>query len=191
MWRWASPVTAWSTKIGVSLPIQAQKVDYRFNIFRGTASISADFYLVMFIDTFLKSSEQFWSVTVSTTEARHNHGALQSCNWSVTAHCDLAPVQSVVRASRRTWIRGCQYSVQITNVKFCVSVPRSLNRPVLLVQWVQSIRIQLNPSVGKCTVWVKRHQLNCPSQLLRTKKDDQNRIRRGLRNGHVRVVGAS
>jgi hypothetical protein len=98
----------------------------------------------MFIDTFLKSAEQFWSVTVSTTEARHNHGALQSCNRPVTVHCDLAPVQSVVRASLRTWIRGCQYSVQITNVKFCVSVPRSLNRPALLVQWVLSIRIQLN-----------------------------------------------
>jgi hypothetical protein len=154
----------------------------------------------MFIDTFL-SSEQFWSVTVSTTEARHYHGALQSCNRSVTAHCDLAPVQSVVRASWRTWIRGIQYSVQITHVKFYVSVPRSLNRPVLLVQWVRSIRIQLNrdvqPSVCKCTVRVKRHQLNCPSQLLWTltkknkKNDDQNRIRRGLRNGHVRVVDAS
>jgi hypothetical protein len=81
------------------------------------------FYLVTFIETCRKSSEQFWSVTVSATEARHNHGALQSCNRPVTAHCDPAPVQSVVRANRRTWIRGCQYSVQITNLKFCVSVP--------------------------------------------------------------------
>ncbi len=150
----------------------------------------------MFIDTFLKSSEQFWSVTVSTTEALHNQGALrlQSCNRPVKAHCDLAPVQSVVRASHRTWIRCCQYSVQITNVKFCVSVPRSLNRHVLLVQWVRSIRIQLNRPLANAP---SDHQLNCPSQLLWTmtkkdkKNDDQNRIRRGLRNGHVRVVDAS
>jgi hypothetical protein len=81
-----------------------------------------------------ESSEQIWSVTVSTTDARHNHGALQACSRPVTAHCDLAPVQSAVRASRQRWIRVCQYSVQIINVNFCVSVPRSLNRPVLLVQ---------------------------------------------------------
>jgi hypothetical protein len=138
------------------------------------------FYLVTFIDTCRKSSELFWSVTVSTTEARHNHGALQSCNRPVTAHCDLATVQSAVRASRRTWICGCQYSVQIIIVKSCVSVSRSVNRPVLLVQWVRSIRIQLNPSVGKCTVWVKRHQLNCPSQLLWTDEErlpEQNKER--------------
>jgi hypothetical protein len=53
------------------------------------------------------------------------------------------------------------------------------------------------PSVGKCTVRVKRHQLNLPSRLLWTmtkknkKNDDQNRIRRGLQNEHVRVVDAS
>jgi hypothetical protein len=47
------------------------------------------------------------------------------------------------------------------------------------------------PSVGKCTVRVKHHQLNCLIQLLWTitkknkKNDDQNRIRRGLRDGRA------
>ncbi len=116
----------------------------------------------MFINTFLKISEQFWSVTVSATEARHNHGALLSCNQPVTAHCNLAPVQSVVRASRRRWILAV-YPKKIDILLHCPYIIFDIHTIYSISCWIVQICSFMSCCLSNFVLFILQH---CPYMFL-------------------------